>query len=366
MGNAAENRLQSYAYLAGQVTRAGWYTGLHRLTNEITARFSERPAPIQSEGPIPPPMDLYRDLLAFLYEDARLVREGICPPLDNQDGSLFQQIDRIRRLLQDLPVTHRRRLRHDDHEVAKISGTEGLPDYFVQNFHYQTGGYLTDESARLYDIQVEILFLGAANAMRRQALKPIAEYNRGKDQRRLNLLDVACGTGRFLGQLKQVYPALSVTGLDLSAAYLREARKHLNTRRSVRMVYANAEDIPLADQSQDIVTCIFLFHELPPDVRRRVAREMARVLRPGGLLVLIDSLQLGDRPAYDGLLKTFPARFHEPYFRNYLQDDVGTLLAASGFEFSESSNALMSKVVAARKAGTSSPSLTAELDGNFD
>ena len=54
--------------------------------------------------------------------------------------------------------------------------------------------------------------------------------------------------------------------------------------------------IPLPDASQDIVTTVFLFHELPPEVRRRVAAEMARVLKPGGLLVFIDSLQMGDRP----------------------------------------------------------------------
>ena len=39
------------------------------------------------------------------------------------------------------------------------------------------------------------------------------------------------------------------------------------------------------------VTCVYLFHELPGDVRRAVAAEMARVLRPGGLVVLVDSIQ---------------------------------------------------------------------------
>ena len=40
------------------------------------------------------------------------------------------------------------------------------------------------------------------------------------------------------------------------------------------------------------VTCVYLFHELPADVRRAVAAEMLRVLRPGGLLVLVDSIQV--------------------------------------------------------------------------
>jgi len=366
MASAANNRYDMYAHFAGQITRAGFYTGLHRLTNEITARLGQRPPPYKPEGPMPGPIDLFRDLLAFLYEDAQLVREGICPPLDNQDGSLLQQFIRIRKMFRDLPVSYRRRTQRDVDEVAKLPEIEGLPDYFVQNFHYQTGGYLTDESARLYDVQVETLFLGATNAMRRQALKPISEFIHGRDQRQLAALDVACGTGRFIGQLKQVYPSLPITGLDLSAAYLREAQQHTRARRNIQLLHANAEEIPLADRSQDIVTCCYLFHELPPGVRRRVAGEMARVLKPGGLIIFIDSLQLGDNPRYDGLLKAFPARFHEPYYRTYIEDDVAVILAESGLVHSKSWNALMSKVVVGRKSKRSLPPLAAELIRDFD
>ena len=93
---------------------------------------------------------------------------------------------------------------------------------------------------------------------------------------------------------------------------------------------ANAENLPLADASQDIVTVIFLFHELPAPVRRRVAHEMARVLKPGGLLVFLDSAQYGDVPGWDGALESFPHRFHEPYYRNYLEDDLDGIFTAAG------------------------------------
>ena len=45
--------------------------------------------------------------------------------------------------------------------------------------------------------------------------------------------------------------------------------------------------------------------------------EIARVLKPGGLFVFLDSLQMGDKPGWDGLLEGFPHRFHEPYYRHY-------------------------------------------------
>ena len=117
--------------------------------------------------------------------------------------------------------------------------------------------------------------------MRREALRPIADFMRGRDQRQIALLDVACGTGRFLRDLRLTYPAMQLTGLDLSAAYIAEASRHMGDLRPARWLAANAEAIPLADASQDIVTSVFLFHELPPAIRRRIAAEMARVLKPG-------------------------------------------------------------------------------------
>jgi ubiquinone/menaquinone biosynthesis C-methylase UbiE len=77
--------------------------------------------------------------------------------------------------------------------------------------------------------------------------------------------------------------------------------------RWLHLSVANAESLPVADGSQDALISIFTFHELPPKVRRAVLRECARVLKPGGRLVLVDSLQFGDQPDYDELLELFPA-----------------------------------------------------------
>jgi ubiquinone/menaquinone biosynthesis C-methylase UbiE len=73
----------------------------------------------------------------------------------------------------------------------------------LQNFHFQSGGWMTDDSANRYDTQVEVLFNGTANATRRQALPQLYEVFAGRDQRKLRLLDIGCGTGRFLDFLKQ-------------------------------------------------------------------------------------------------------------------------------------------------------------------
>jgi ubiquinone/menaquinone biosynthesis C-methylase UbiE len=95
----------------------------------------------------------------------------------------------------------------------------------------------------------------------------------------------------------------------------------------MRSIVGKAEAIPLPDNSQDAVTSIFLFHELPPKVRRIAFNELARVLKPGGQLVLADSLQHGDRPDYEGMLELFPKNYHEPYYKSYINEDFGKLSA---------------------------------------
>jgi len=215
----------------------------------------------------------------------------------------------------------------------------------LQNFHFQTGGWLTEDSAQRYDTQVEVLFNGTANAIRRQAIPPLAEIFKGRDQRILKLLDVACGTGRFIDFVKQAWPKLPVLGLDLSEAYVNEARSHLQHRTRTRFAVANAEAIPVADSSQDAVTCIFTFHELPPKVRRTVIGECARVLKPGGRLVLLDSLQRSDRPDYLGLLELFPQNFHEPYYESYLDEDFPAIAREHGLTHVRDDQAFISKVM---------------------
>jgi ubiquinone/menaquinone biosynthesis C-methylase UbiE len=341
------------AFAVRQSSRVAWYAGHGAVMRRMVARLeAESPEPkrsIKPPGrPVPSMRRLLADVAALLVRDLASVESGRYPMPEDDDGALPKLIANSRAFFRDVPEVVRRRQQAIHREVAKAAPAN-RPDYYLQNFHFQSGGWLTEDSARLYDMQVEVLFSGAANAMRRQALVPMAEELRGCDQRRVAYADIGCGPGTFLNQVRRAFPRLPALAVDLSEAYLREAKRRIGRRPRLQPVVAKAEALPLAHASLDLATCIFLFHELPPEVRYDVTRELARAMKPGGLFVLVDSLQTGDEPDYDGLLEVFPELFHEPYFRSYLDDDLDGLFADAGFVREASSNAFLSKVLTLRR-----------------
>ena len=334
------------AYGARQVPRVAWYIGhgmvMRRLRQAVRERAGERP---QTRVSVPDRQRLYADMAALFLQDLANVEAGIYPLPADHDGTLLDLLARSRLFFEDLPTIHRRREGRDVREVLSGETRGKRPNYYLQNFHFQSGGWLTQESAQRYDTQVEVLFNGSANVTRRQALVPLYEIFAGRDQRRLKLLDVGCGTGRFLDSLKQAWPRLPVLGIDLSEAYVAEATRHLKRWCWINVVVGNGEALPIESESEDAVTSIFMFHELPPKVRRIVFREFARVLKRLGRLVLVDSLQIGDEPDYDAMLKLFPRSYHEPYYNSYLKEDFRTIAADCGLTHIRDVNAFVSKVM---------------------
>ncbi len=61
--------------------------------------------------------------------------------------------------------------------------------------------------------------------------------------------------------------------------------------------------------------------------------------------MLVDSLQNGDRPEYDALLESFPFAFHEPYYADYLRQDLTKLFVEAGFEQQGAELAYLSRVM---------------------
>jgi len=97
------------------------------------------------------------------------------------------------------------------------------------------------------------------------------------------VLDVACGTGAVALELVR-QKGCSVVGVDQSPEMLAEARQRVGDR--VRLVEASAQELPFEDASFDGLTAAYLLRYL--DDLPAGLRELARVLRPGATMSLLD------------------------------------------------------------------------------
>jgi ubiquinone/menaquinone biosynthesis C-methylase UbiE len=325
---------------------------------EVSTQLMGMLAPEAAPSTVPVPPETLRRLQErldrLLEQDWQEAERGIYPATLLFDAPWLDWATRYPLVWLDLPSIWSRRLRRDVHDLPREAENGTYPDYYLQNFHHQTDGYLSDRSAALYDLQVEILFNGTADPMRRRLLRPLVEglgTFRARPAAALRVLDVATGTGRMLRQIRAALPHAQLVGLDLSTAYLRQANTWLGRLPGElpQLVQGNAEAMPFAEGSFQALSCIFLMHELPGAARQQVLAECFRVLEPGGMLVLADSVQLADSPEFEVMLENFRRLFHEPYYRDYIGDDIEARLAQAGFIETRGETHLMTRVWRARK-----------------
>ncbi|MDP1965505.1 MAG: class I SAM-dependent methyltransferase [Reyranella sp.] len=339
--------LDRLTYAVRQTARVAWYAGHYAAGRRL---LKPMPKPDFAVGPTPSRAELTADLRALFEREWRDIAAGLFAAPRTLSIDLGEFLRRSALYFRDLPKVDERRHGRINDESNLDDANEHLPRYYRQNFHFQSGGWLTDESAAIYDTQVEVLFTGAADAMRRRVLKPIAEWMAGRNQRDLRGLDVGCGTGRLLAFLHDAWPGMRLSGIDLSAPYLEEARRLIGRTARVKLMEAAGEALPFDDASLDLVVSSFLMHELPKKIRADVIAEMARVVKPGGLVVLVDSIQKGDHPPWDGLLDLFPHYFHEPYYADYVNGSLEAWGTAVGLVPFATERAFLSKVIAFTRA----------------
>ena len=358
------------APMADQLTKLAYQTlqqgkGLLGLAHkEVSTRLMTLLAPdgLPKTEPVPPELlERLRGAMAQLVErDWEDAERGIYPTGLLFDAPWLEWASRYPLVWLDMPSTWSRRRERKVRDLPADVETASYPEYYLQNFHHQTDGYLSDHSAALYDLQVEILFNGTADPMRRRILPPLLQglrRFRGRPASSLRVLDVATGTGRTLRQIRGALSgdlaAVQLVGLDLSHAYLRQANRWLSQlpEELPQLVQGNGERMPFADGTFQALSCVFLLHELPGDARQNVLQECYRVLEPGGVLVLADSIQLADAPEFAPVMDNFRKVLHEPYYRDYIADDIEARLRTAGFDAITGESHFMTRVWSAGKPG---------------
>lgn len=139
-----------------------------------------------------------------------------------------------------------------------------------------------DQIAPKYDRANRILSLGLDQSWRRGAIRLLKDKGQG------DVLDLCTGT-LDLAEMLVRRGAKSVVALDFSAEMIAAGEHKIREGDPVRTVVADARELPLEDNSVDAIICAFGLRNVPE--LHRVVAECARVLRPGGRLVVLDFFQ---------------------------------------------------------------------------
>jgi demethylmenaquinone methyltransferase/2-methoxy-6-polyprenyl-1,4-benzoquinol methylase len=155
-----------------------------------------------------------------------------------------------------------------------------------------------DAIAKRYDLTNRVISCGIDRHWRKVAVRRMAALPPGS-----TVLDLACGTGDMALELRRQNPALNVVGVDLSRTMLGLAANKVaagmgqagagqaavgqaDAAGSVRLVNAPAEALPFPDASFAGAMIAFGIRNVPEF--RAGLREMLRVLRPGGLVLILE------------------------------------------------------------------------------
>jgi ubiquinone/menaquinone biosynthesis C-methylase UbiE len=161
------------------------------------------------------------------------------------------------------------------------------------------------------------------------------------------VLDVATGTGAQA--LAFAESGCAVTGIDLSEAMLSMARRKRDAAK-VTFQQADAAALPFADSGFDAACVSFALHEMPSSVRERVVREMARVTRPGGAVIVVDYAP--PRTAHGSLAFRLVKLYEGEHYATFVRSDLDELLGSVGIEHREHLDGLMglAKITIGQKA----------------
>ena len=278
-------------------------------------------------------------------KDALNIANGVYPAEVIIPKSPSDHIKNLPRLLWDSLKVSRRRKLNIKKDLNDLGEVDEVPDYFKRNYHFQTDGYFSEESAKLYEHQVEVLFSGTAAPMRRMLIKMIKE--RLPLDRPLKILELAAGTGTATVDFSKSFNTESYTVTDISGAYLELAKKRLSGK--FEFIKTPAENLPFQNEEFDLVFSVYLFHEVPRSVRLKVLEESARVLKKGGMLAICDSIQKSDDAKLDHVLENFPKDYHEPFYKDYTIWNATEAIESTGLKSVESDFELLSKYWTALK-----------------
>lgn len=199
---------------------------------------------------------------------------------------------------------------------------DGIPEYLARHYWW---AYLSPRGVWFFDHHaiINLILFGQYPTILNELMR---RYAAAPSPRTLQL---TCAYGALTPSLAAAAGTGELHLLDAAAIQLRAARRKITVpAKPVLYARINAEALAYADDSFDTVVIFFLLHELPSAARRRALREVLRVLKPGGRLLIAEYAANQGKHL---LHRLPPARWlleHlEPFLRDFWHDDLHVLLA---------------------------------------
>lgn len=210
------------------------------------------------------------------------------------------------------------------------------------DIHCVPGGYnlelMQDDvyAAARYELGITLYTLGQHGALNDSKGRTGVAFlkQRFAELEPRHILDLGCTCGNSTLPYVDGFPSASVSAVDVSAPALRyaHARSEL-LERAVHYRQANAEALPWADRSFDVVVSHILLHETSRQALARIFAECHRVLRPGGVMLHVDvPVRNRDLDAFDRVMADWETENNnEPFWRGLHALDLHGMAVAAGF-----------------------------------
>ncbi|VEP11381.1 Methylase involved in ubiquinone/menaquinone biosynthesis [Hyella patelloides LEGE 07179] len=220
------------------------------------------------------------------------------------------------------------------------------PDYYCVPFHAYDEGNLCWQAAfeagsatqsmglRVWKNEPGLTWEAAQNRLRSSFHQVLESYTPTPIT---DILDLGCSVGISTTTLHDYYSAKQVTpvntvGLDLSPYMLAVATTR-DTKNTIKWIHSNAEKTNFADNSFDLVTLQYVIHELPRYASQAIFREIKRILRPNGVIAIVDN-----NPSSTVIQNLPPVLFTlmkstEPWSDDYYTFNVEKALQEIGFNY---------------------------------
>uniref|UniRef100_A0A6C0AXV2 Methyltransferase domain-containing protein n=1 Tax=viral metagenome TaxID=1070528 RepID=A0A6C0AXV2_9ZZZZ len=235
-------------------------------------------------------------------------------------------------------------------ELYKSSSDNNIiyPSYYTQAFHgYDTGNLNWDASleCEAATLSIAINYWKETNPivtqdwLRYNVSNNIQNYIREASPYLIdninNIVDIGCSVGISTEFLHRTFQeAKNIKGIDLSPFFIAMAKLRSEKYNfPIKYIHKNAEDMDnIENESQELVVCNFIMHELPESATINIINEAYRILKPGGVFAIIDiTPRIVNNNLVINKFKKLAFEVTEPHIYGYYERDLSKLLKQSNF-----------------------------------